>query len=336
MRIGLALPHYDAGYRGRAASWEGVRRCAEVAERSGFDSVWVSDHLYLDYSKYGGTDEVRGALECWTTMSALAACTSRVKIGSLTLCNDLRNPALVAKMAATLHLLSQGRLEVGLGAGWYEPDYRAAGIEMHRPRVRIERLAEAVEIIRRLLHGEELYFKGDHYVLDGALCRPAPEDGGPRLWVGGKGDRLLQVAARTADGWNFSWLGSQDVYAERAAAADQACLEHDRAPSDLVRSVGAYVLAGRDEKDALRRFERLAQRTPAGVLSGDSPQGAVSWEEFRRSRIAGGVPEVIDRLGALREMGVDEVVVGLGAVPFQLSDEEDIELIGTEIIPVLS
>jgi alkanesulfonate monooxygenase SsuD/methylene tetrahydromethanopterin reductase-like flavin-dependent oxidoreductase (luciferase family) len=156
------------------------------------------------------------------------------------------------------------------------------------------------------------------------------------LWVGGKGDRLLQVAARTADGWNFSWLGSQDVYAERAAAADRACLEHDRAPSDLVRSVGAYLLAGRDEKDARRRFERLAQRTPAGVLSGDSPQGAVSWDEFRRSRIAGGVPEVIDRLGALREMGVDEVVVGLGAVPFQLSDEEDIELIGTEIIPVLS
>jgi alkanesulfonate monooxygenase SsuD/methylene tetrahydromethanopterin reductase-like flavin-dependent oxidoreductase (luciferase family) len=335
MRVGLALPHYDAGYRGRAASWDGVRRCAEIAERSGYDSVWVSDHLFLDYSKYGGSAEVRGALECWTTMSALAASTTTVRIGSLTLCNDLRNPALVAKMAATLHRLSQGRCDVGLGAGWYEPDYRAAGIEMSRPRIRIERLAEALEIIRRLLQGEELYFKGDHYVLDGALCRPAPQDGGPRLWVGGKGDRLLDVAARTADGWNFSWLGPMDVYAERAAAADRACLAHDRAPEDLARSVGAYLLVGKDEKDAIRRFERLAERTPPGILSGSSSSGAVSWEEFRRSRIAGGVPEVIDRLGALRELGVQEVVAGLGAVPFQLSDEDDIELIGTEILPAL-
>ncbi|MBA2366858.1 MAG: LLM class flavin-dependent oxidoreductase [Actinobacteria bacterium] len=335
MRIGLALPHYDSSFEGKPASWDGVRRCAEVAERSGLDSVWVSDHLFLDYSKYGGSIEVRGALECWTTMSALAACTQRIRIGSLTLCNDLRNPAVVAKMAATLHLLSQGRCELGLGAGWYEPDYRATGIEMSRPGVRIDRLAEAAEIIKRLLHGEELFFKGDHYVVEGALCRPAPRDGGPRLWIGGKGDRLLDAAARTADGWNFSWLGSQETYAKRAEVADEACLRHGRAPEDLARSVGAYVLVGRDEKDALKRFERLAERTPAGILSGDSSRGAVSWDEFRRTRIAGGVPEVTDRLGALRELGVQEVVVGLGAVPFQVSDEEDIELIGTEIIPAL-
>src|SRR5215210_9125982 len=147
MRFGLALPHYDTSLGGRKASWDGIRDAALAAEASGFHSVWVSDHLFLDWSKYGGPDEPQGSLECWTTMAGLAAATSKVRIGSMALCNDFRNPALLAKMIATLDLLSGGRLDVALGAGWYEPEYRAAGIEFDRPSVRIERLGESLQIV---------------------------------------------------------------------------------------------------------------------------------------------------------------------------------------------
>jgi probable F420-dependent oxidoreductase len=336
MRLGLALPHYDTSLAGGPASWSGVRDAALVAEQAGFDSVWVSDHLFLDWSKYGGSSEPRGSLECWVTMSALAAITSRVRVGSLALCNDLRNPALVAKMAATLDGLSGGRLDLGIGAGWYEPEFRAAGITFDPPATRIARLEEAAEIIRRLLDGEELVFKGEHYTIDGAICRPGPvQKPHPPIWIGGKGDRLLAAAARVADGWNFSWVGSIEAYSERAAAADRSCESAGRDPATLRRSVGAYVLVGRDDADLIRRYERLVERTPEGVLLEDRSSRALSFEEFRDKGIAGTPEYVVDQLGRLEKLGAEEVIVSLGALPFQVADLEDIELVGTEIATAL-
>ncbi len=332
MRFGLALPHYDTSLRGEPASWDSVRQAARVAEDGGFDSLWVSDHLFLDWSKYGGPDRLQGCLECWTTMSALAASTARVRIGSLTACNDLRPPGLLAKMAASLDVLSGGRVDVGLGAGWYEPEYRAAGIEFSPAGRRIRRLGEALQIVRRLLSGERVTFAGRHYRLEDAVVRPRPtQQPAPPVWVGGKGDFLLRTAARHADGWNFSWLTDLDAYARRSEFADRACEENGRDPSTLRRSVGVYALAGRDEGDARRRFERLALRTPAGVLQPEKGGPGVSWDEFRHNRAAGTVAEVVDRLGALEQFGVEEIVVGLGVLPFQVSDEEDIALFGAEV-----
>lgn len=337
MRLGLALPHYDTSFSGRPVSWDAVRESALVAERAGFDSVWVSDHLFLDWSKYGGPEDRQGALECWTTLSALAAVTERVRLGSLTICNDLRSPALLAKMAASLDLLSGGRVDLGLGAGWYEPEYEAAGIEYDRPGTRIKRLGEAATIVARLLEGEEVTFSGNHYEIEGAVVRPSPrQEPRPPIWIGGKGDYLLKTVARVADGWNFSWLGSIDTYRDRSAAADAACSKEGRDPKTLKRSAGVYLLAGTDDADARRRYERLVERTPPGVLkNGSNGAPAVSWDEFRRDRFAGTVAEVTDRLGELAEIGVDEAILTLGALPFQLSDLEDVELVGAEIAPAL-
>lgn len=332
MRFGLALPHYDSSFEGRPASWDAIRAAAETAERSGFDSVWVSDHLFLDWGKYGGRDQAQGSFECWTTMTAVAAVTDRVRVGSLTLCNDFRNPAILAKMAATLDLLSGGRVDLGLGAGWYEPEYEAAGIPFDRPARRIKRLGEAARIITRLLEGEVLDFDGDFYSLDGALCRPQPaQKPRPPLWIGGKGDLLLDTVAKVADGWNWSWLGSLDTYRDRVAAAERACEANDRDPSTLRRSVGAYVVAGSDDADVARRFARLVDRTPGGVLRGLDGEAEVSWDEFRKDRVAGTIDEVVHRLGELVELGVEEVIVSLGALPFQVADLEDVELVGSEI-----
>jgi probable F420-dependent oxidoreductase len=336
VRIGLGLPHYDTSLAGGPVSWEGVCRVARLGEESGFDSLWVSDHLFLDWGRYGGPAEAQGSLECWTTLAAVAAVTSRIRVGSLTLCNDLRSPALVAKMAASLDLLSGGRLDVGVGAGWYEQEYRRAGITFPRPGIRIERLGEAVEIIQRLLEGEELHFRGRHFQIDGALCRPGPHrKPRPPVWIGGKGDRLLETAARVADGWNMSWVDSADSYRERLRAATAACERAARDPASLHRSVGVYALVGRNDADARARFQRLIDRTPPGVLQPLDGNTAVSWDEFRRRHVAGTVSEVTDRLGRLKELGVEEVIVSLGTLPFQVADEDDIGLVGSEIAPAL-
>lgn len=337
MRVGLALPHYDDSLSGRPASWAGVARIARLAESSGFDSVWVSDHLFLDWGKYGGPQDAAGSLECWTTISALAAITDRVRIGSLTTCNDFRPPGLLAKMAASVDVLSGGRLDVGLGAGWYENEYAAAGIPFDRAGTRIDRLGEAAQIVGRLLAGEELTYRGRHYQLAGAICRPRPlQEPRPPIWIGGKGDRLIETAVAHADGWNYSWVGSIDDYRERLDHARRICEQRDRDFDGFRRSVGCYVLAGRDESDVARRFGRLIERTPAGVLRSGDDGPAVSWDEFRTSRVAGTVTEVRDRLGELSDLGVEEVIVSLGTLPFQVSDEDDVELVGTEIATQLT
>jgi alkanesulfonate monooxygenase SsuD/methylene tetrahydromethanopterin reductase-like flavin-dependent oxidoreductase (luciferase family) len=268
-------------------------------------------------------------------MAAIAASTTRIRVGSLALCNDFRPPALTAKMAASLDRLSGGRLDVGLGAGWYESEYERAGIPLDRAGIRIGRLGEAVEIVRRLLEGEELHFDGGHYQIDGAVCRPRPlQEPKPPVWIGGKGDRLLATAARVADGWNMSWLGSVDNYRNRCQVAARACEAVGRDPITLRRSVGAYVLVGKDDADVRRRFERLTDRTPAGVLGSPTGKSAVSWDEFRRDHFAGTAAEVADRLGSVRELGVEEVIVSIGTLPFQVADEEDVEQVG-ELAPAL-
>ena len=333
MRVGLALPHYDTSLAGEPASWEGVKRIARLAEASGFDSLWVSDHVFLDWSKYGGPSTAQRALECWTTMAAVAAVTERVRIGSMALCNDFRHPGLVAKMSASLDVLSGGRLELGLGAGWYEPEYAALGIEFDPPGVRIARLGESAEVIRSLWSGPTTH-SGRYYELHDAICLPGPSGAAPPIWFGGKGDYLIKTAARHADGWNFSWVGAEDTYRERAAVADRTCEELGRDPSSLRRSVGVYVLAGTDVSDAQERFQRLASRTPPGVLGG-TEGSAVSWEEFAARGVAGTVGEVVDRLGRLKDLGVEEVIVGLGVLPFQVVDDEDVELVNTEVARAL-
>jgi probable F420-dependent oxidoreductase len=336
VRFGLALPHYDTSLAGRPFEWESLKRVARLAESSGFDSVWVSDHLFLDWSKYGGPDEPQGTPECLMTIGALSAVTERVRIGSLALCNDFRNPALLAKMIATLDRLSDGRLDVGMGAGWYEPEYAAAGIEFLPPGDRIRKLGESLRIMTHLLEGEVVDFDGDHYHLKGALCRPTPkQEPRPALWVGGKGDFLLRTAIRYADGWNYSWLGDFNTYRERSERASLICAEEGRDPATFRRSVGIYLLAGDDETDTRRRFERLASRTPPGILQAPNSETGVSWEEFRKGNLVGTPDEIAQKLEALAELGVEEVIFTLGCIPFQLGDEEDVSYVGERIISSL-
>ena len=158
---------------------------ATRAEALGFSSVWAADHLFLSIEKYGGPPGEHGGYDPVVLLGALARATRRVRLGTLVLCAQLRPPAVLAKALATLDVISEGRLIVGLGAGWYAREYEAAGIAFERPGVRLAQLAEVVEIVRRLLEGAEVSFGGRHYQVNGARVRPAAVQKPPRA-AGGR------------------------------------------------------------------------------------------------------------------------------------------------------
>lgn len=201
MKIGIELPHY-----GNDVSVDRVVEIATECERIGFDSVWISDHLAFDYERYGRDPGMIGCLEAMTTLAVLASVTDRVRIGTLVICNEFRHPLVLAKEAVTVDLASNGRLDLGLGAGWYEREFVQSGIDFPRPAVRLARLAEAIEILKLAFTGEPVRFEGKHYLVDGLAALPRPiQSPRPPIWVGAKGPRAIAIAAR-ADGWNAAHI----------------------------------------------------------------------------------------------------------------------------------
>src|ERR687889_92445 len=216
MKLGLAVPHYDISFPDRQpATFDRIARYAELGESLGFFQLWVSDHFWLDLERYGGPAGRQGTPECWTILSALAVRTSRIRLGSLVLAAGFRPPTLLAKMAATLDQLSGGRLDLGLGAGWNQAEFAENGLPFPRPGERLAMLEETLEVLDRLLGagGEPASFRGRFFTADQAPVLPGPvQRPRPPLWVGGRGDRLLGVVARAADGWNICWSVTEADY----------------------------------------------------------------------------------------------------------------------------
>jgi probable F420-dependent oxidoreductase len=323
MRIGLALPQYDYSVAGeRPLRFETIVDHARRAERHGAESIWLSDHLFLDLAKYGGSSDRDACYDPIVTLAALARAVPRVRLGTLVLLEALRPAAVLAKALATVDCVSGGRLDVGLGAGWYEPEYDALGMEMPRPGVRLDRLVDALEVVKGLLGGGPFTYDGAHHRARAAINRPAAvQQPRPRVFVGGKGDRLLRLAARHADGWNTCWVWTPDAYAQRVRVLDDACASIGRDPASMWRTLGLYALCGEDERDLERRFERLRAVSPTGVLDG------VDLATFRVGRLVGTVDEVRAQVRAWEGLGVDTLILGVGAVPFQVSDRSDVELL---------
>ncbi|MEZ5170945.1 MAG: LLM class flavin-dependent oxidoreductase [Acidimicrobiia bacterium] len=323
MRIGLALPQYDYSVPGREPlGFETVVEHARLAERVGFDSLWCSDHLFLDIAKYGGSDEPRGVFEPVVTLAALAREVSRVRLGTLVLLEALRPATVLAKQLAALDHVSGGRLDVGLGAGWYEPEYAAIGEQMPGPGVRLARLREAVQIVRGLLGGGPVSHDGTYPRAHDARNRPpAVQQPAPPVFVGGKGDRLLALAAELADGWNTCWVWTPDDYAERVRVLAQACEAVGRDPATVWRSLGLYALVGENESDLKRRFERMRDAYPPGVL------GGVSLEEYREGRLVGTVEQVREQVDAWSDLGVETLILGAGPLPFSVTAPDDVEIL---------
>src|SRR5215475_12474460 len=191
-----------------------------------------------------------------------------------------RSPAVLAKMAATLDVISGGRLDLGLGAGWFEQEYRAYCIPLPRIGERIDQLAEGVEIIRRMGTEPRPRYQGRHYAIDGAICDPPPmQRPHPPIWIGGEGDRVHRLAARAADGVNVRWWGPARI-AARAAYLDAACREAGREPSALRRSVTALLVADPDAARAAATRERFAGIPAEGQVAGTPEQCAARIRDY--------------------------------------------------------
>jgi probable F420-dependent oxidoreductase len=323
MRLGLALPQYDYSVAGESPlPWARVVEWALAAEAAGLDSLWLSDHLFFDVSKYGGPPDRHSVLDPIVAIAALAVQVPRVRLGTLVVCEALRPAAVLAKALASLDVVCDGRLDVGIGAGWYEPEYVAVGMTMPPPAERLDRLREAVAVLRGLLGGGPCTFAGTHHRAAGAVNAPrSVQQPSPPIIVGGKGDRLLQLVAEEADGWNTCWVWTPADYQARLDVLTRASDGVGRDPDSVVRSLGLYTLVGEDERDLERRFERLRSLTPPGVLDG------TTLADWRRGRLVGTVEQVREQVAEWETLGVETLVVGLGAVPFAVTTHDDLQLV---------
>ena len=328
MRFGLALPQYGFSLpSGEGGSWGAVRDWAQRAEDLGFDSVWLSDHLFLDLERYGGSTQRHGAIECLSGLAGLAVATSRVKIGALVVCNDLRPPTVVAKTASTIDVLSGGRLELGIGAGWYAPDFEAAGVEFAPPGRRLRRLAEAVQVIRGMLSNETFTFDGRYYQVDEAHNIPrSSQSARPRVWVGGKGDTTVSIAGRFADGYNAVWAWTPEAFADRIRVLERTMAESGRAPKEVARSVGLYALVAEDESAVDARFDRYLAASPIIPPA----KTAADWGH---DKLAGTPEQVVDRIKQFEALGVEEVILGVGMLPFQIAEAEAVDDFASLVFP---
>jgi probable F420-dependent oxidoreductase len=237
LKIGLLLPDTQGQVNGKDPRWRDIAAIAMTAEDVGFDSVWVTDHFIQR-----NPDGTRGPWECWSLLSALAAITERVEIGTLVLCTGFRNPTMLAKMADTVDEISDGRLILGLGAGWNEPEYVAFGYPFDH---RVDRFEEAISIITNLLQTGRADFEGSYYqAQDCELVPRGPRPEGPPIIVGTTSPRMMRLTARFADGWNV-WFKEIDNKVENLVELmkklDDACVDVGRDPSTLERSAAVKV-----------------------------------------------------------------------------------------------
>lgn len=328
MRFGLALPHYDFSLaEARPVRFEDTAEAASLAERLGFSSAWISDHFFLSTERYGGGPRPHGALEPMTTLAALATRTERIRLGTLVL-GPFRHPAILAKSAAAVDLISGGRLDLGIGAGWYEEEFRAFGYRFGTTGERFAVLEETLAVLRLLFGEGPASHQGRFFRLDGAHNNPAPaQRPGPPVWVGAKGGpRALRLAARLAEGWNTVWRWTPQDYADRVRDAHRICEQEDRDPSTLRLSVGLYTLVGEDERDLARRYDALRRWSPGDALAD------VPLEEFARGALVGTAERVLEIVGEFEALGVEEMVIAPASVPFAMPDPSAVELFAEAVM----
>src|SRR6516164_8899938 len=303
-------------------TWDLWRQLTTKVEALGFESLWRSDHFMST------EDSSRDAIESWVALTLTAAETTRLRFGPLVCPMTFRHPSLLARMAASVDVLSGGRLVLGLGAGWNEHEHHAFGIPFPPLPARIELLKEGIEVIRRLLGDGPAHFNGRHYQLNGSNPCPKPVQK-PRipLLIGTTGaGRMLRVVARYADEWDAPGITSPGAYRARSERLDSYCRAINRDPGDIRRCVSTAYLIGRDAAAVQRRGAMMQQLIPS--LASLDPMAVP--EVLRRDGWMVGTPEqIVGQLRALADEGVDRVI-------FQHNDPADfeaLELMANEVMP---
>ena len=262
-------------------SMDELLRIWRRADEAGFHWASVWDHFYSNPLQSRDNPCFEGV----ASMAALAGATQRVRVGCLVFCALFRSPGLLAKAGVTIDHLSGGRAELGIGAGWFEEEFRDFGYDFPPLGKRLDQLEEALQIVRSLLHEPETNFSGEYYQLSNAVCGPRPLNPALRIWVGGRGrQRTPALAAKYADGFNMPYLSPDDV-ADRLATLKQCCELESRDPAELETSVnvGFYMSPGGDAKE-LSDFARLYE---GGSLTGSPQQTIDRLGEYERAGIGG-------------------------------------------------
>lgn len=265
-RFGVSIPNgwtlELARLAGDAAKWDATQTYVREADALGYDSAWIVDHFHTFPRK-----TVEATFEAFTSLSALASATSRIRLGTLVACASYRNPAHLAKIAATLDVISGGRLILGLGAGWYQEEYRAYGYEFPPIGERLRRLRETCEIVAALFTRERVTYEGRHFRLRDAICEPKPiQQPRPPLLIGGGGERvLLRILAEHGDAWNCN-VGF-DEYRRKLAILRQHCRDVGRDPDEIELTVTLPIaIVDRPEQIDEVLQERLPPEIPVATL----------------------------------------------------------------------
>ena len=280
-------------------TWAGVLELWRHLEASGWDLACVTDHFMPN------TKEREGAmLESWSTLSALAALVPRMRVGTIVLGNTYRHPAVVAKMAAQVDIISGGRLLLGLGAGWQENEHEQYGIELGSPGTRIERFDEYCQVVTGLLRDKETTVVGDHYAVRGAISEPKPVQEQLPLLIGGKGDRMLGLVARHADEWNMWSLPEAQV--ERASELARRREAIGRDPGEIRHSTQALVMLTDDAALAERFVQNVGGRAAVGGTVEQLAEVVVGWRDAGVDEVI--IPDFVLGRGAQRADAYDAII----------------------------
>lgn len=338
MRFGVFVPQ---GWRLDLAGIEPDRHWAVMnglAQRidadPAWESLWVYDHFHTVPKP---SDEATH--EAWSLMAAYAASTTRVRLGQMCTCMSYRNPAYLAKVAATIDVVSGGRVEMGIGGGWYEHEWRAYGYGFPGARDRLGRLREGVEIFRQMWTQGRATYAGKHYSVDGAICAPRPLQGtsvpgspanGIPMWVAGGGEKVtLRIAARYADYTNF--FGNAAEFAHKDAVLRGHCEAIGRDAGEIVRSANFNVFVGRDEREVTERLKQfVARRVEAGLREDRVRHEA---DDMRRTAGAGTPEQIVE---GLREYAAAGLGYTIAYFPEAAYDQSGIDLFAREVIPALA
>ena len=297
LKFGVFLPFYTYQAKDPKGQFNFIRETVLECEKLGYDSVWLDDHLM--YNKWF-------TFECWTTLSALASLTSKIRLGTMVSCNAHRNPALTAKMAATLDVLSGGRLEFGVGAGTQEAEHLAYGFGFPKPTVRIDRLAEALEVTRQLWTQKKANYNGKYFSLKDAVCEPKPlQKPYPPITVGGNGELLTKKAtAPYANRFDWGFLPSLEEYKRKLEMLDQQCKSIGRNFKDIEKSCwpGGQVVIAHSQREV---SEKISQQKSANV----------SLEDFKKTILAGTSDECIQQLQVYVDLGVTYFMLFFADIP---------------------
>ncbi len=319
LRVGVMIEGQEG------LTWERWRRIAETVEALGFESLWRSDHLFSLFDV-----PARPGLDTWASLTLLATATRRIRFGPLVCPITFHHPSVLARQAAAVDVLSGGRLELGIGAGWHDREHQAFGIPYPRVGERIRRLDEAAQVLRALWQDGPAQFTGRYYRLDGGVGWPKPAQR-PRipLLIGGRGPRVLEVVARYADEWNCGGSRPPAEIRARTEVLAAACQRIGRNPRTIRRSWMGAFLIGENGAALERRAKKIQEYVPprAAIPTTTLP------DVLRKEGWLVGSPEEI--AGQMRDLAAE----GIERIMLQFFDQEDLDalhLVAQEVIPRLA